>query len=437
MNTPPGNSGMRQRMLVAFLIALLLIAGCAQQAPPLSHTPIISYSASSYTFSATQGGSNPSNQTLEIWNSGGGTLNWSASDSSDWLSLSPISGSSTSENDSVVISVDTSGMSTGIYRGTIAVSASGAANTPQMVSVRLTVDASPLVEELLKPGQVVEHPPTDDSPYAFYSYFPRSATTMEQIWLCVYPHANGAEAEYSVHKTRAANHVGWLSDYAEQYGIPVVVVAIPTAEDLYVHSLHPGTFTTTDEMIRRPDLKLIDAVWNQYIPLMQTAGLSVSDRVLMLGFSSVGTFAHRFTMLHPDRVGAVWLGGESPAPLPAAELYGHPLDYPLGIRNLEALTGKPFDLETYKTIPHFVCVGENDVEPENDSTTGTDIFTEEQRLFIRSHFGPTNPERTRFFYEYLVSVGVPAEFQLYEGIGHQPTSQMMDDAFSFLTRNAN
>ena len=433
--------------MVAVAIVVVLAAGIGyffivvQKPPGPSQEeggippPTISYSPSSFNFTTTEGGSNPSSQVLEIWNSGGGTLNWSVSDDANWLSLSPTSGSSTGEHGPVTVSVDISGMSAGSYSATITISAPGATNTPQSVSASLTIGISPLVEELLQPGLIIERAPTENNPYTFYSYFPRSAaTTTQEVTLCVWPHGGGSCSEdYSYHKKQAEKHLSWLRIYAELYQIPIVVVAIPRVERLYVHSLHPGTFTTTEEMLRRPDLKLIDAVWNQYIPLMRNAGLTVNERVLMLGFSSVGMFAHRFTMLHPDRVKAVWLGGEAPAPLPAAKLDGQPLDYPVGIRNLEELTGKPFDFETYRTIPHFVYVGEYDVNPANDTTTYTDIFTEEQRLFIRSRFGATNPERIRFFYEYLVSVGVPAEFCLCEGIGHSVTDQGWRDAFNFLT----
>ena len=422
-------------MSVALVIALLVISACAQQPPPVSQTPIISYSASGYTFTAAAGASNPSSQILEIWNSGGGTLDWSISHDAGWLSLDPVSGSSTGEHTSITVSADTSGMSAGRYGGIITISAPNATNTPQAISVGLIIGPPPLVDELLQPRRIVEHPPTADNPYTFYSYFPQSAVRNEEIWLAVWPHGGAFySTDYSVHKTQARFELWRLIEYSEQYQIAIVVAAIPNTEGLRVHWLHQGTFTTADEMLRRPDLKLIDAVWNQYIPLIQTAGLTVSERVLMLGFSNAGMFSHKFTMLHPERIQAVWLGGEAPAPLPAAELYGYPLDYPLGIRNLEALTGKPFDFETYKTIPHFISVGENDVKPENDTTAGI-IFTEEQRLFIRSHFGKTNPERIEFFYEYLVSVGVPAEFRLYKGIGHELPAYMLHDAFGFLMRS--
>jgi len=296
-----------------------------------------------------------------------------------------------------------------------------------------TQTVSPLVKELLQPGREVKHSPTHGNPYTFYTYFPLSAARKQDVVVAVWPHGGATSSEdYSHHESQAAHTLSWLVPYSEKYQVPIVVVAIPRVERLYVHSLHPDTFTTDEEMLRRPDLKLIDAVWNQYIPLMREAGLNVDERVLMMGFSSPGMFAHRFTMLHPDRVKAVWLGGEASAPLPATELDGQPLNYPVGMHDIQALTGEPFDFETYRTIPHFICVGENDVNPNNDTTTYTDIFTEEQRLFIRSRFGETNPERIRFFYEYLVSVGGSAEFRLYEGIGHEITDQMMRDAFNFL-----
>lgn len=297
-----------------------------------------------------------------------------------------------------------------------------------------TRTVSPLVESTLQPGRVVEHPPTQANPYTFYSYFPRSAVRKVALTVAVWPHGGGMCSEdYSVHRTQSYNTLQWLAPYAEQYQMPVVVVAMPRVDRLYVHSLHPGTFTTGEEMLRRPDLKLIDAVWNQYLPSLRAAGLAPDSQVYFMGFSSTGMFSHRFTMLHPERVRAVWLGADAPAPLPSSELDGHRLDYPLGMANVESLTGRPFDFEAYRAIPHFICVGERDVNPNNDTTTYTDIFTEEERLFIKSRFGATNPDRITFFYEYLVSVGVPAEFRLYAGLGHEVPPQMLQDAFAFLT----
>jgi len=101
--------------------------------------PTISFAPSSFAFAGTQGGSNPPTQTLQIWNSGSGTLGWSVSDNAAWLSLSPTTGSSTGETDTVIVSVDISGMTAGSYNATITISAPGATNTPQTVPVNLTI----------------------------------------------------------------------------------------------------------------------------------------------------------------------------------------------------------------------------------------------------------------------------------------------------------
>jgi len=107
-------------------------------------TPTILYNPPSFSFSATEGGSNPSSQTLSIRNSGRGTLNWSVSDDVAWLSLTPTRGTSTGETDSVAVSVSISGMNAGSYSAIITISASEATNTPQKMQVSLTISPAAL-----------------------------------------------------------------------------------------------------------------------------------------------------------------------------------------------------------------------------------------------------------------------------------------------------
>lgn len=101
--------------------------------------PAISFSPSSLSFTAARGGVNPSSQTLGISNSGGGALTWSLSDDAEWLTLNPTTGTTTSETDNVILTVNISGMSAGSYSGTITISATGATNTPRTVAVSLRV----------------------------------------------------------------------------------------------------------------------------------------------------------------------------------------------------------------------------------------------------------------------------------------------------------
>ncbi|MCS6885943.1 MAG: S8 family serine peptidase [Acidobacteriota bacterium] len=104
-----------------------------------SASPTIGVSPSSLSFSATAGGSNPASQTLSITNTGGGTLNWSASDNAAWLTLSSTSGTAPSN---VTASVNISGLAAGTYNATITITATGATNSPVTVPVTLTVSSS-------------------------------------------------------------------------------------------------------------------------------------------------------------------------------------------------------------------------------------------------------------------------------------------------------
>ncbi len=101
--------------------------------------PMIFFSPTSLSFSAVAGGANPENQTLEIWNSGGGMLNWSLSNDAGWLSEIPENGTSSGEHNNVTVSVNITGMSDGDYTANITITAPGANNTPQVVPVSLHI----------------------------------------------------------------------------------------------------------------------------------------------------------------------------------------------------------------------------------------------------------------------------------------------------------
>ena len=59
---------------------------CGGSPPP---PPALAVSRTSMAFTATQGGANPAAQTADITNTGGGTLNFTASETASWLTVSP------------------------------------------------------------------------------------------------------------------------------------------------------------------------------------------------------------------------------------------------------------------------------------------------------------------------------------------------------------
>ena len=108
-------------------------------APVAPVNPAIGASPPSIAFTATQGGTNPANQTLNISNTGGGTLTWSASEPAPWLTLST---TGSTGNGTVTLTAATAGLPVGPQNTTITLSAPGA--TTVTVPVAFTITAAPV-----------------------------------------------------------------------------------------------------------------------------------------------------------------------------------------------------------------------------------------------------------------------------------------------------
>ena len=106
---------------------------------PDEEFPKISMSTASLNNSC-EVGSDPPDQSFEVWNSGIGTLSYSISTDMGWLTCDPPGGSSTGERDTIAVSYSASELSVGNHYATIVVSDPAARNDPQYIDVLLTVE---------------------------------------------------------------------------------------------------------------------------------------------------------------------------------------------------------------------------------------------------------------------------------------------------------
>ncbi len=121
-----------------YYVDVVLSSSTSTAPPPPPASPTISLSPTSWTFSATQGGSNPSPYGASLTNSGGGTLTYTATSDAAWLSVSPSSGNAPA---TLQIAPNISGLSAGTYTGHVTVSSSSASNSPVTMLCTLTVNA--------------------------------------------------------------------------------------------------------------------------------------------------------------------------------------------------------------------------------------------------------------------------------------------------------
>jgi len=96
----------------------------------------IAAAPASLQFAYAVGGTIPAAQPIQITNSGGGTLTWSANSTASWLSVAPVSGTAPS---TLSLLVSPTGLGAGTYIGSVQISATGASNSPVSVAVTLTV----------------------------------------------------------------------------------------------------------------------------------------------------------------------------------------------------------------------------------------------------------------------------------------------------------
>lgn len=111
-------------------------------------TPVLDIVPSSLTYTCREGGPSPADQTVTVYNLNGGTLAWTLTSDVPWLTATPLTGT---HNTVVTVSASNTGLAPGIYTGNLTFTDPTAGNSPQVVTVTLTV-AAVLVGSGTPPG---------------------------------------------------------------------------------------------------------------------------------------------------------------------------------------------------------------------------------------------------------------------------------------------
>lgn len=179
------------------------------------------------------------------------------------------------------------------------------------------------------------------------------------------------------------------------------------------------------------------------------AEYDIADTIHLNGASSSATFVARFTILHPERVAAISAGitgvytlpkefVDSEVPAINENVDGKRLPYPVGVANLESLTGEEFNKEAWKDVDKYCYIGSEDrPDPEEDSTKYRSFgnLPEDLQELILDVYGTERiNERfpvTKSVYE---AVDPSAEFTIYDGYGHT-TQPAQTDVIEFHLRS--
>ncbi|MHC4742289.1 MAG: right-handed parallel beta-helix repeat-containing protein, partial [Planctomycetota bacterium] len=102
--------------------------------------PYVYISPRYLVFEASEGGENPASQELSITNIGNVNLNWKVSPTCSWLHANPSNGDSSGETDTILLTVDISGLPAGLHNCELIAGDPCALNVSQSAIVALNID---------------------------------------------------------------------------------------------------------------------------------------------------------------------------------------------------------------------------------------------------------------------------------------------------------
>lgn len=283
--------------------------------------------------------------------------------------------------------------------------------------------------------------------YPYYLSIPSNLDTSKDIHLLVEPNNSGSlgNSDYQDLLVKKSILNQWTLSYSLSHKtnsielMPVfprgVTVDGTDSPNIYTHELDRDTLLKNDGEKVRIDEQLVNMIADAKKVLNSRQIASVKDKVFMVGFSASARFTNRFALLHSEMVQAVATGGINSEPIiPLNQLEGQILTYPVGIGDVQSITGTPVNLEAYKSVKQYIFMGENDA---NDDVPFSDGYDDNERNEIYTLLGKKQlPDRWNKVQQIFSTLPYPIQFVTYKNIGHEAPYYVGDDIANFLNQNS-
>ncbi|MEF9952386.1 MAG: hypothetical protein RR838_07300 [Clostridium sp.] len=274
--------------------------------------------------------------------------------------------------------------------------------------------------------------------YPYILYIPKEATNNKNSRLLVEPNNTGRVSDnMDIHEKEAIRltqgSYGW--QISRNLNVPYLIPVFPRPETNYVytHELTRDAMMVKNSPMSRLDLQLVSMIKDAK-ELLKQRNITVPDKTFMIGYSASSKFTNRFAIMHPQYVRAVATGGINSIPtFPTNSIEGKSVRYPVGISDLKSITGIDFNMNEYKKVSQYIYMGETDT---NDDTLFRDAYSQEDMELVHSLIGKQMlPQRYNKSQQIYSSLGIPAQFVTYKGIGHQIVNYTVEDVIKFLRAN--
>ena len=176
-------------------------------------------------------------------------------------------------------------------------------------------------------------------------------------------------------------------------------------------------------LVVEDDLKISQMLFDTLEVLPARLNLKLNRRVLVYGFSRGAQLAHRFALLHPERVSTVATMSAGSYTLPLEHPKNdnvNPLPFPYGVGDFQKNLGHPLDTTNFCKVSFWIAVGERDNQP-GDVPRSFDPYVGQNRI-----------DRARAFANALSGLGMDARLVIFPNTGHEITNEMRKGAIQFL-----
>lgn len=285
---------------------------------------------------------------------------------------------------------------------------------------------------------VVARNPEKGFHHDYLLFIPRKTPLDKKLFLLVEPNNTGKISDsIEVHK-KYAIHLATVSsvgnNISTELKLPLLVPVFPRPESqplIYTHALDRDVMLESLPELKRLDLQLLEMIEDARNILI-SMDIQVDTKIFMNGFSASASFTNRFSLIHPEKIKALAIGGfNGKLMIPQNEIKGVKLNYPIGVKDFNELFGKSFDINTYRQIPQFIYMGKLD---ENDAIQFDDAYNENERKIINDNIGSHVQDRYLACQKIYQENNINAIFKTYENVGHWTTSDVNLEVIKFFLK---
>lgn len=286
----------------------------------------------------------------------------------------------------------------------------------------------------------IEPEQEDEFQFPYFLFVPNQVAQNEKAFVIIEPNNTGfADDDLQKHiekAERTASKDYYLGNYlAQHFKYPLLVPVFPRPKsdwNIYTHSLDRDVMLQKGTPLERLDNQLIN-MFKDAQKRLHTKNIQTQDQFWLTGFSASGSFANRFTALHPDQVFATAAGGVNGILiLPTDSLNNEQLNYPVGTGDFKELTNKGFKKEVFLTTPQFYFMGQLD---ENDAVPYDDAYSINEREQIFRLLGKQmQPERWNNCIRIYEQLKVNATIRSYNQVGHEHPEAVKNEIIHFFSK---